>query len=93
MKILVTGVLDFIGSHIVQLAQDLNHEFTVQDDFLIGNKWAIQGCEIFELDLLNRDNLFKKLSKKVLGRNLNYSSIHKITHTSSDLHKNLFPFI
>ena len=93
MKILVTELPGYIGSHIVEYAQDLNHEFTVQDDFSIGNKWAIQGYEIFELDLLDRDNLFKKLSKKVLGRNFNYSSIHKITHTSSDLHKNLFPSI
>ena len=93
MKILVTGLPGCIGSHIVEHAQDLNHEFSIQDDFSVGNKWAIKDYEIFELDLLDRDNLFKKLLKKVLGRILNYSSIHKITHSSSDLHKNLFPSI
>ena len=93
MKILVIGVSGHVSSHIVEHAQDLNHEFTIQDDFLTDNKLEIQCFEILELDLFDRNNFFKKLSKKVLDRNLNFSSTHKITQTSSDLQKNLSPSI
>ena len=82
MEVIVTGDLGYYGSHIFELLQALNHEVTFQDDFSIGNKWAIEVCKIFELDILNRDNFYTKLSKSVSDWNSNYSYIHKITQIS-----------
>jgi UDP-glucose 4-epimerase len=61
MKFLVTGGAGYIGSHMVKYLQDRNFIVDVIDNFSTGNKWALNNCNIFEIDLLDKialDNVF-----------------------------------
>lgn len=62
MKLLVIGGAGYVGSHFVNRAQKKDHEITVIDDFSTGNKWAIKGCEIIDLNILNKP-LFSRAIK------------------------------
>ena len=64
MNILVTGGAGYIGSHMVRHLQDLNIDVTVIDDFSTGNRWSLSSCEVLEIDLKDKLNLNKALSKK-----------------------------
>ena len=65
MKLLIPGGAGYIGSHMVQYAQEHDHEVVVLDDFSTGHEWAVKDCEILRVNLLNRD----KLSQLLKGRN------------------------
>ena len=64
MAILVTGGAGYIGSHVVRDLQRQNFEVVVLDNFSTGNRWAIDNCEILEIDLLDIVNLTKLLKKR-----------------------------
>jgi UDP-glucose 4-epimerase len=64
MKFLVTGGAGYIGSHLVKHLQLKNHEVTVVDNFSTGNKWAINDCEIYEIDLLDKFKLLSNFANR-----------------------------
>jgi UDP-glucose 4-epimerase len=64
MKLLIPGGAGYIGSHMVRYAQEHGHEVVVLDDFSTGHEWAVKGCEILRVNLLDRD----KLSQLLKGR-------------------------
>ncbi len=55
MTYLVSGGAGYIGSHMVKFLQDNGMEAVVLDNFSTGNRWAVNDCEVIEVDLL--DNL------------------------------------
>ena len=61
MKLLVPGGAGYIGSHMVKYLQDRDHEVVVLDDFSTGHDWAIKGCEILRVNLLDEDRLASAL--------------------------------
>jgi UDP-glucose 4-epimerase len=64
MKLLIPGGAGYIGSHMVRYAQEHDHEVVVLDDFSTGHEWAIKGCEVLRVNLLDQD----KLSQFLRGR-------------------------
>ena len=64
MKLLITGGAGYIGSHTVRYAQNLGHEVVVIDNFSTGHQWALNDCEVLDVDLVDRDNLDKKLKRR-----------------------------
>jgi len=64
MKLLIPGGAGYIGSHMVRYAQERGHEVVVLDDFSTGHEWAVKGCEILRVNLLDQG----KLSKLLKGR-------------------------
>ena len=64
MKLLIPGGAGYIGSHMVRYAQEHGHEVVVLDDFSTGHEWAIKGCEVLRVNLLDQD----KLSQLLKGR-------------------------
>lgn len=62
MKILVTGGAGFIGSNIVKLLCDSNHEVVVFDNLSEGYKEAVdRRASLIEADLKDRDDIKKAL--------------------------------
>lgn len=54
MKILVCGGAGYIGSHFIKNLRKKNrYEVAVLDNFSTGHKWALQGADCFEVDLLD----------------------------------------
>ena len=53
MKLLVPGGAGYIGSHTVRYARQAGHEVVVLDNFSTGHRWAVSGCEVIEVDLLD----------------------------------------
>lgn len=51
MRILVTGGAGYIGSHVVKMLGERNHELAVYDNLSSGNRWAVLYGELFEGDL------------------------------------------
>lgn len=51
MRILVTGGAGYIGSHVVKMLGERNHEIAVYDNLSSGNRWAVLYGELFEGDL------------------------------------------
>jgi len=64
MKLLIPGGAGYIGSHMVRYAQEYGHEVVVLDDFSTGHEWAVKGCEVLRVNLLDQD----KLSQLLKGR-------------------------
>ena len=64
MKLLIPGGAGYIGSHMVRYAQERGHEVVVLDDFSTGHEWAVKGCEVLRVNLLDQD----KLSQLLKGR-------------------------
>jgi UDP-glucose 4-epimerase len=64
MKLLIPGGAGYIGSHMVMYAQEHGHEVVVLDDFSTGHEWAVKGCEVLRVNLLDQD----KLSQLLKGR-------------------------
>ena len=64
MKLLIPGGAGYIGSHMVRYAQEHSHDVVVLDDFSTGHEWAIKGCEVLRVNLLDQD----KLSQLLKGR-------------------------
>lgn len=61
MNLLIPGGAGYIGSHFVKYAQERSHEVVVLDNFSTGHKWAIDNCEVLEVDLLDQERLSKVL--------------------------------
>ena len=61
MKLLVPGGAGYIGSHMVKYLQDRDHEVVVLDDFSTGHEWAVKGCEILRVNLLDQAALATSL--------------------------------
>ena len=58
MKVFITGVAGFLGSHIAEKMVAMGHEVSGIDNFLGGYKDnLVDGIEFFEDDLSNLDNL------------------------------------
>ena len=61
MKLLVPGGAGYIGSHMVKYLQDRDHEVVVLDDFSTGHQWAVDECEILQVNLLDQAGLASAL--------------------------------
>ena len=64
MKLLIPGGAGYIGSHMVRYAQERDHEVVVLDDFSTGHEWAIKGCEVLRVNLLDQDKLSQLLKRR-----------------------------
>lgn len=64
MNLLVPGGAGYIGSHMVKYLQDRGHEAVVLDDFSTGHDWAVAGCEVLRVNLLDQ----AKLARALKGR-------------------------
>ncbi len=57
MKFLVTGGAGYIGSHMVKFLQNKSFQVDVIDNFSTGNRWAVNNCSIYDIDLLDNNAL------------------------------------
>ena len=57
MNLLIPGGAGYIGSHLVKYVQENGHEAVVLDDFSTGHDWAINDCEILNVNLLDQEKL------------------------------------
>lgn len=73
MKILVTGGLGYIGSHVATMLVDMGHEVVIIDNFSNTTKDVLAGIEKSVLKKSNRKNIFFEE-----GDILNNSFLHKI---------------
>ena len=64
MNYLVTGGAGYIGSHMVKMLQEHNHDVTVLDNLSTGFKDLINDCEIINIDIKNKSLVDESLSKK-----------------------------
>lgn len=64
MKLLIPGGAGYIGSHMVRYALEHGNDVVVLDDFSTGHKWAVNDCEILDVNLLDKN----KLSQLLRGR-------------------------
>jgi UDP-glucose 4-epimerase len=64
MKILIPGGAGYIGSHMVKYLQEQDIDVVVLDDFSTGHKWAINNCEIINVNLLDKCKLESLLKKR-----------------------------
>ena len=93
MKLLVTGGAGYIGSHMVRHALELSHDVVVLDDFSKGHKWAVQGCEILNVNLLNKEKLSQLLNKRYFDGVIHFAAMslvsESITNPLKYYHNNL----
>ena len=82
MKILIPGGAGYIGSHMVKLAQELNHDVVVLDNFSSGHKWAVSDCEIIEVNLLDQEELSKKLHKRQFDVVIHFAAKSIVTESN-----------
>ena len=61
MKLLIPSGTGYIGSHMVRYSQNHGYEVVVLDDFSTGHEWAVKGCEILRVNLLDQDKLAQVL--------------------------------
>lgn len=59
MKVLVTGGAGYIGSVMVAMLRDLDHEVMVLDDLSMGHREAAGGARLAVLDLLNGEEVMR----------------------------------
>ena len=63
-NILITGGAGYIGSHMVKMLQEQNHNVTVIDNLSTGFKNLISDCEIINIDIRDSSLIDKSLSQK-----------------------------
>ena len=57
MNILVCGGAGYIGSHMAKMLTERGYQVTVFDNFSTGNLWAVKWGQLYEGDLLNKEDL------------------------------------
>ena len=89
MNYLVTGGAGYIGSHMVKLLQDHNHNVTVIDNLSTGHKELVNNCELINIDIKDKDAIEKSLSKKYFDGVFHFAakSIVKESFINPDLYK------
>lgn len=82
MNILITGGAGYIGSHMVRHAYNKNCNIKIVDNFSTGHKWAVEGFDVFDVDLkdqaaLNRifqenkfDSVIHFAGKSIVGESM-----------------------
>jgi len=88
MKLLVTGGAGYVGSHTVNALLHAGHDVTILDNLSTGHRWALQGCELFPIDLRDSYNLNRRLkgrgfegvlhfaAKSLVGESKNHPAIY-----------------
>ena len=66
MKYLITGGAGYIGSHMVNFLKKTNAEITILDNLSTGHLYNIIDCEFINLDLKDKDKLFRKYTNASL---------------------------
>ena len=66
MKYLITGGAGYIGSHMVNFLKKTNSEITILDNLSTGHSYNIIDCEFINLDLRDKDKLFKNYTNASL---------------------------
>ena len=74
MKVLVTGGAGYIGSHMVKMLLQQNHEVVVFDNLVGGFRDAVIGGEFYFGDLKNKDDLKAVFSKHHFDGVINFAS-------------------
>ena len=64
MNYLVTGGAGYIGSHMVKMLQEHNHDVTIIDNLSTGFRDLVNDCEIINIDIKDKSLVEKSLSKK-----------------------------
>jgi len=64
MRLLIPGGAGYIGSHMVRCAIKSGHEVTVLDDFSSGHHSLIEGVEVLEVNLLDKNLLSRALKNR-----------------------------
>ena len=64
MKYLITGGAGYIGSHMCNFLRKSNSEITILDNLSTGHLYNTNGFEFIDLDLRDKDMLFKKLQRR-----------------------------
>lgn len=97
MKILVPGGAGYIGSHFVKYMQKFGYEVVVLDDFSTGHKWAINDCEVLNVNLLDNEKLSSLLknrkydgvvhfaAKSIVGESITNPSIYYANNISGTI--------
>ena len=86
MKFLIPGGAGYIGSHMVNYLLDSGHEVVVLDNFSTGNRWAIEDCEILELDLLDEEKLSATLKGKWFDAVIHFAAKSLVGESVADPH-------
>ena len=89
MNYLVTGGAGYIGSHMVKLLQEKNHDITVIDNLSTGHKELISDCEIINIDICDKQLVEKSLFKKKFDGVFHFAakSIVKDSFNKPDVYK------
>lgn len=61
MRILVTGGAGYIGSFIVRKLREVGHEPVIVDNLSQGHKEAVEGFELYQIDLVTERGKLEKL--------------------------------
>ncbi len=74
MKVLVTGGAGYIGSHMVKMLLQQNHEVVVFDNLVGGFRDAVRGGEFYYGDLASKSDLHKVFSRHDFDGVINFAS-------------------
>ena len=74
MRLLVTGGAGYVGSHTVNALLAQGHEVVVLDNLSTGHSWALQDCELIDIDLRDEANLTKSLQGRGFGGVLHFAA-------------------
>ena len=77
MKVLVTGGLGFIGSHVVTVLKDSGHDVVIVDNLVNSERSVLDGLQkiigkkptFYELDYRNNDRLAEIIAKDIAPAN------------------------
>ena len=91
MNYLVVGGAGYIGSHMVKLLQEFNHNVVIVDNFSTGNKWAVNECEVLEVDLLDEKKLYDSLRNRTFDTVFHFAAKSIVSESQKYPHLNLVP--
>jgi len=87
MKVLVTGVAGYIGSHTVKELLKKGYEVVVFDNFSTGRKELLVGGELIEGDLMDKDSIEDTLKRGNFGAVLHFASLIQVGESYADPQK------